>query len=209
MKTIQFSKLASILILTSILFLANGCKKKATEEAAAEKLPSADFTFDKAQYNAGETINLTNTSSDATSFRWTLPNGTTSKSKDLSYPTSIYMGDALLQFKLEAFSKSGFKSDYTVQQIYIVATKGKLVLYRFSNWQYNPANYTLMIDGNNYGLVNIPYSTIVPTCNQEGYTTVELNVGNHVVTVTEGSFNTWNKTIEIKPSECNTVAIFE
>ena len=113
----------TIPVLIAIFLFGTTCKK-----TTEDKQPVSNFSFDKAEYIAGEIIRITNTSVDASSYTWTLPDGTTTKSKDLDYTTAANIGNANLNFKLEAYSKGG-KVDYSVKSVRVKAATGQLVIY--------------------------------------------------------------------------------
>lgn len=50
-----------------------------------EKVPTASFTFDKSEYISGQTIHLTNTSTNGDTFLWTRPDGKTDSTFNLDY----------------------------------------------------------------------------------------------------------------------------
>ena len=82
-----------------IILTAFGCKTE----------PKAYFVADKSAYNKGETIHLTNTSSDATSFIWTMPDGSTLTTQNVDYYIDTNQAYGGRTFTLEAISKDGKK----------------------------------------------------------------------------------------------------
>ena len=93
-------KITSTLLTLTIIFIIAGCSKE----------PKASFAFDKGAYNLGETMHLTNTSTDANSYKWTLPDGTTLTSQNIDYQIDTNMAFGYKTFSLEATSKDGKKS---------------------------------------------------------------------------------------------------
>lgn len=77
---------------------------------ACKKEPSASFSSDKSFYQAGETIHLTNTSSNAESFEWTFPDGSTSKAKNPDYVLDSTITNNPIQITLKSYSKYKKKS---------------------------------------------------------------------------------------------------
>lgn len=201
MKTTNLLKISKITLLLTSVLLGTTCKKKATEETQ----PSADFTAGKAEYLAGETIELSNTSSDAATYRWTLPNGTTSKSKDISFATDANQSDGVVTFKLEAIAKGGLKSDYVVKQVSVRAATGQMVLYYTSNFG---ADFNVTIDGQGMGSANFSPGTTVPSCGQSGFPTYTLKTGTHTIFTQSNGLGTWSGTFEIKKGECTKVKIY-
>ncbi len=73
--------------------------------------PKASFISDKGAYNKGETIHLTNTSSDAYSYIWTMPDGSTLTSQNADYMIDTNQSFGNRTFTLQVFSKNGKKSN--------------------------------------------------------------------------------------------------
>lgn len=201
MKTSNSIKISSLSILLATVLFTTTCKKKATEETQ----PSADFTAGKVEYQAGETIELTNTSKDASTYRWTLPNGITDKSKDLSYPTDPNQPDGSVFFKLEAISKGGLKSDYVVKQVFIRAATGQMVLYFTSDFG---GDFNVTIDGKGMGSASFAAGSTVPNCGQGGFPTYTLKTGTHTIFTQSNTLGSWSGTFEIKKDQCTKVKIY-
>ncbi|MDF2448302.1 MAG: hypothetical protein K0R26_806 [Bacteroidota bacterium] len=77
--------------------------------ASCNRQPTADFDTDLSEYYAGETIHTTNKSLDAESYKWTLPDGQTSASKDVDYYLPDNFAAGVYTIELEAISKNGKK----------------------------------------------------------------------------------------------------
>lgn len=171
-------------------------------ESTDEKVPVAEFITDKPEYIAGETVQLINTSTDAETYRWTLPNGATTKSKDVSFATASSTFDTKVLFKLEAISKSGLKSDYVVKEITVRTPTGTLMLFNsFSLTQ----NRSIYIDTVYYGAFSFPGAQSSPACGQSGYTSFNLKAGTHVLTFSASGAPP--RTFEIKRGTCAVVDI--
>ena len=79
--------------------------------ASCQKQPTANYTTDKTEYQAGDTVHLRNTSKHGKHFIWTMPDGSTQTNNDATYiipDTTLYIN---FIFKLEALSKREKKSD--------------------------------------------------------------------------------------------------
>ena len=162
-----------LILLLAVLFV--NCKKES--EIVTESLPVANFTTDKAEYDAGDVMILTNTSSNADNVRFTLPNGTTSRNASVSYSIDPLIGNVNLIVKLEAISKSGAKSDYIIKGIHINPGKGILTLY--SSFR-QATNVQISIDGNAVANANLDYTLGMPSdCNQSGYSSYTVVAGVH------------------------------
>lgn len=163
----------NLILLLAVLFIT--CKKES--EIVTESLPVANFTTDKAEYDAGDVMILTNTSSNADNVRFTLPNGTTSRNASVSYSIDPLIGNVNLIVKLEAISKSGTKSDYVIKGIHINPGKGILTLY--SSFR-QATNVQISIDGNAVANANLDYTLGMPSsCNQSGYSSYTVIAGVH------------------------------
>lgn len=173
------------LLVVLIALVLVTCKKSSdtpSPVAVAEALPLANFTTDKTEYDAGDVMKLTSTSTNADNLRWTLPDGTTSRDATVSYSLDPTFGNVKLNVKLEAISKSGAKSDYIIKAIKVNPGKGTLTL--FSSYQVG-YNVSITIDGNTVASANLDYTKGTPnTCNQSGYTSYMLTAGAHVLTYT-------------------------
>lgn len=103
-----------LLFITATIMVAVGCNKQ----------PTADFTTDKTTYYAGETIHLTSSSTHASSYKWTMPDGQTSAAQNLDYSLSEYEPSGILTLKLQALSKKGNKTSDATKNISVIALTG-------------------------------------------------------------------------------------
>jgi hypothetical protein len=95
-----------ILLLSLLTFLIQGCSKE----------PIADFIFGvETNYNisgqtpnldSGQVIRLTNQSSNAISYLWEFPDGTTSDAISTSFYLPILYSDTTLYFTLKAYNRN-------------------------------------------------------------------------------------------------------
>ena len=76
---------------------------------ACQKQPTANFNTDKTLYYAGETVHLTDASTNAHHWYWTMPDGTTSTNQNVDYviDTNDIGGDKT--FSLTVTSNNGKK----------------------------------------------------------------------------------------------------
>lgn len=93
------------------------------------KKPNASFVFDKSSYVAGDSVIIKNTSSLSKTYRWTLPYGGVSYSKDLHIKLADLEKDGLLNIKLEAFSKNRKQVDEISQNIPVFSKKARVLFY--------------------------------------------------------------------------------
>ena len=79
--------------------------------SSCQKTPVTSFTTDKTEYVAGETIKLTNTTTNGETYKWTFPDGTTGTIENYDYKLNDTDPDATLTFKLAAYSKNSKKNE--------------------------------------------------------------------------------------------------
>ena len=170
--------------------------------SSCQKQPSADFTTDKSTYIAGDVVKLTNTSIDGSTFKWTLPDGQTSASKNLDYTLNVNQQDATLSFKLEAISKNGSKTDEATKLIAVKAATGQATIWT-SNSNVNPIS--VYIDNISAGTITSSYNG-TPDCGSLGCVTATLKVGTHAVSASDGNFN-WTGTVNVVRDGCSTLVL--
>lgn len=87
-----------VIILITLLGVGVSCQKQ----------PKASFTVSKSECYVGETVSLTSSSTDASSYKWMIDNVASGTSSSLNFtPTSA--GTKII--KLEGISKNGKKTD--------------------------------------------------------------------------------------------------
>ena len=150
-----------IILMMSIIMTFAGCKKDPTTN------PVASFTTDKSEYAKGDTIHLTNTSSNASTYLWTMPDGTTLSTVNADFIFTGSQGYQPLSFTLEAFSKDGSKNNSVSLSVTVTAVPNNTFSignYIYSNiygdpWQVGSNYWNLMAatvnGGLNDGIVNI------------------------------------------------------
>ena len=182
----------------------SNCKKTETTTVEDEAQPLADFTTDKAQYTTGETIHLTSTSTNANRFTWTFPDGQTGKSSAADY---LLTEDHSVLVKLEAFSPKSTKSDYVVKTIKVKPAEGQVVLYTYSSG-YGGNNVDLYLDNNFFAQVTLSTNLIQPNCGQAGFPTVNIPVGQHLLTVKiGGTLVIYSGSITVVKNDCVKVQV--
>jgi len=185
----------------ALALLNTHCKKETT--IATEALPSADFTFDKTEYGAYETIKLTNTSTNASNFRWTLPDGTTSKTKDLIY-TLGDTEDGTLIFKLDAISEKGTLSDYSTKRVNIKSGTGEVVFYSMNFYDIR----NISIDNGPEFQIALDTYRNSATCGQSGCHTMTLKKGVHTVKFNPAGSSINIKTFTVTTNSCVAVGFY-
>lgn len=204
-----------LFIALSLTFLT--CKKKPTETNATiqgtptvanpaldEAVPVANFTSNKTEYEAGETVELTNTSTDANNVRWTLPDGTTSRQNTVSFTTYTNIFTTTnYNVSLEAISKSGLKSDLIVKAVKVNPGKGTLSLY---STFYLAINVDITIDGVPVNKANFNNYAIPVNCNNSAFSNYLVAIGTHTITYdgfqTNGNSFSGSKIVNITYGGC-------
>jgi PKD repeat protein len=181
-------KLKKLLYISIFILTFTQCDKK--EEPQHEKepevqpeelRPTAAFTFNKEIYASGEVIIATNTSTNAASVKWTLPDGTTSSENTLSYSTSATADNLALTFKLEAYSASGNKTDYIIKNVQVVLPSGRITVYAKDLGPSIPMGRLFRLDSGPdiQKTFTIKYAQ-TPDCNDDDtYTFEDVKQGEH------------------------------
>jgi PKD repeat protein len=143
--------------------------------SSCTKVPTASFTFNKDEYYAGDTIKISNTSSNAHSFKWKgdVPGGEQT-TKDLQI---ICNRSGVYNIELTAYSKNGKRSNYLSKGIKVKMPNGQVVLYCSNNWM---GSITVVVDGKDVGSLagSLPNT---PSCGDNGCLTLTLEGGEHSV----------------------------
>lgn len=126
---------------------------------SCQKQPEASFTTDKTEYIAGETIQLQNTSADAQSYQWTMPDGQMTTSTNANYSINRTWGFGTLNFELKAESKNGKKTSTAYHSVnFIPASTFSIDSTAFV---YYPINVTTGINTGNWQ-INAWYAPYQP-----------------------------------------------
>lgn len=172
--------------------------------ASCQRQPDASFKTDKSQYVAGETVYLTNTSLDGHSYLWTMPDGQTTASRDVSYTLNPNLGNGTLTFKLEAFSKNGKKDDDAQRTVTVSAATGNAVFWQQINSGYGITVVT--VDGISSNIVSEYPSA--PSCGASGCAVFNgLEVGTYPFSASDGYYN-WSGTVTITKDGCAQMLLY-
>ena len=169
----------------------------ATILTSCQKQPTADFSMDKSEYTAGEKVMLTSKSLEAHSYKWTMPDGQTSSSKDVNYTISSSAPDGTLSFKLEVSSKNGKKKDEVQRSVSVKAATGEVVFWQSPSCGCGVTNVT--INGQTKQITSDYTSS--PSCGASGVATFSLKAGTYPYTATDGT-KTWNGNSTITAKSC-------
>lgn len=180
-----------------ILFMASAAI--ATVLTSCQPQPSADFSTDKSQYVAGETVHLTNESVDATKYKWTFPDGQTATSENMDYTINENQQDANLTFKLEAISNNGKKTDDATKTVSVTAATGQLMVWTANS---NVNFITVNINNVNSGTITSYYTGSAPDCGSNGCVTSTLTVGTYTIDASDGNY-TWSGTMSVSANRCS------
>lgn len=168
--------------------------------ASCSKTPTADFTLDKSEYTAGETVKCTNKSQSATAYKWMFPDGQTSANTNVNYILNENTPAGTYTIKLEAKNNKG-KTDEGQKSFSVKAATGQLTVWT-SRTSANGGQINVKIDNAAYGSVTQYYNS-VPSCGSNGCVTANLSVGSHSIYATDGALE-WNGTINVQKDKCST-----
>lgn len=99
----------ALFVLFTVALFVSSCQKK----------PNASFSFNQDTYKAGDSMIISNSSSLAYTYRWTLPFGGLLSSKDVRLRLDSNLEAGYYKFKLEAFSKNRKLVDVIEENIYV------------------------------------------------------------------------------------------
>lgn len=175
--------------------------------SSCQKQPQADFTTDKTTYVAGETVKLTNTSIDADHYKWTMPDGQTSTSADVDYTTNVNSAAGTLNFKLEAFSKNGNKTDEASRSVTLQAATGDVTFYN----EYAGTYRIQVTIGTQSKIINSDNSTS-PGCNATGCANFSLTSGTYSYSAVDLDWTpagSWTGTVDVTANGCTTIKLID
>jgi len=132
-----------------------------------QKQPEASFTASKTNVVTGEAITFTNTSKDASSYKWNFGDGTSS---DVASPTHAYENPGTYTVTMTANSKNGKKSDNATATITV--TKANEIKY----------------DGNKYPLTK-GYIENCGDYNGSGNYNFDVYLVDNGITITQSGFS--------------------
>jgi len=162
------------------------------------KEPSASFQTDKTEYVAGETVRLTNTSANATTYLWTLPNGLTAEAAEPSYTIPETAPSGEIEFTLVAGNEDK-KTASVTKSVRVVAATGTITA-----WTFNGSVGVITVKSGDAVLGTIgAYYQFNPGCGANGCVTATLNVGVHAITAVYAGTSS-SGTVTIKKNQCTT-----
>jgi PKD repeat protein len=171
--------------------------------ASCQKTPVASFTTDKTEYVAGETIKLTNTSTNGESYKWTFPDGTTGTVESYDFVTNETDPTATLTFKLEAFSKNGKKTNETTKTVNLKAATGNVTF-----WQMTGSGYAeTAVELNGITSTITGENDAAPSCGASGCAVFNnIKVGTYNYAASDGNA-TWSGTVKVTKNGCTTIEL--
>lgn len=171
--------------------------------SSCQKTPVASITTDKTEYIAGETIKLTNTTTDGETFKWTFPDGTTGTTENYDYILNDTDPDATLTFKLEAFSKNGKKTNSTSKSVTVKAATGNVIFWALTG----AASDVITVDMNATSRAITVERDSAPECGDaENAAFSNVKVGTYNYTATDGT-DTWSGSVTVKKNTCTSIEL--
>jgi len=182
----SINKLFAIIILASISL------------AGCQKVPTASFSSDKESYVNGETMYLTNTSQNASSYQWSFSGSSTKITTKDAYVT--FTGAGQYTVNLTAISRNGKKSDEVTKTITIEKANGSCIFYTKTQ---GLGAINISVDGVPLGSITLIY-TGAPDCGANGCVNATIKEGTHTITATAtGTGQVVSGTIDVSPNACN------
>lgn len=139
------------------------------------KQPNSNFSTDKTEYLAGETIILTNNSDDAVNYKWTLPDGQIITTTNAEFKLDPNMSDGNVTITLESYSKKNKKVSKSTKTIPIFAS-GQIT-FRSSSSGYPKSIY---VDSVYIGSISKIYNSSIG-CEEGSCFTTFVKVGAHYI----------------------------
>lgn len=161
------------------------------------KQPVADFSISSSEYMAGDYVSLSNNSSDAKTYKWTFPDGTTSTSANPSYYVPSYYSPGSYTIKLEAIN--GSKKDTREKSFSVIASTGSLMVWTATS---SYGQMSVQIDGSYAGTITSYYPSGTPSCGSTGCVNIDLTPGSHSIYATAGSYHWGPSTVNITAGQC-------
>lgn len=173
--------------------------------ASCQKQPTANFSTDKTSYVGGETIYVTNQSTDADHYEWNLSDGqSTTVGENFMYHTDVSQsGD--LSIQLTAYSKNGKKSSTMVKSVTVTPAKGDATFWISSGYITTVYLY-IPGTGNVSREINLTYND-TPSCGSEGCANFnDLEPGTYSYFATTG-VTEWEGNITVNRGQCSTMRL--
>jgi PKD repeat protein len=144
---------------------------------ASCKRPVASFTSDKEEYMNGEIMQMTNTSQNAKSYKWSVSNSITEyDSKDAKIITN---GTGEYVVTLTAYSSNKVKTDAATKNFLVKPGAGQVMFYTSDTAVFS---YNLEVDNIALGSLTNTYA-LPPACGATGCITTTLSEGQHTFTI--------------------------
>lgn len=162
--------------------------------------PTAGFTYSPSQnLVAPADVAFTNTSANATSYKWDFGDGTTSTTAN---PTRQFTKDGTYSVKLTATSAGGF-SDVSKNLVVgkAAAASGQVVFWtdKSSGW----SSIDVTVDGSAAGSIT-GYSTTAPACGASKMATVTRSPSTYGYTAQSNTGVKWSGNITVTANQCGT-----
>ena len=165
---------------------------------SCNKQPAVSFTQDQPYYMAGDVVKLTNTSQNAKSYIWQLPEGKTATTQDVEITLRSDLYYTTYEIYLTGYSKREKKSAKMKGYIEVIPAMGNVVFWKGPGCGCSDITVTanfqdVYLDGE---------FTSAPACSAVGAGTFyDLEVGDYTYSATDGS-KTWNGNFTITKRCC-------
>ena len=133
-------KVKSIVLLLASVLLIGSCQKE----------PTANFTTDKETYTAGETVHCKDASTNAHSWKWTMPDGKIYTTQNVDYTIDSNDLGGKKVFTIEVESKNGKKAGITLKSIRVKQYILPSDYFAVGSTSHKPDSITCNSNGNNW-----------------------------------------------------------
>jgi PKD repeat protein len=170
---------------------------------ACNKQPIANFTTDKTEYEAGETINFKNTSQNGSTYIWTFPTGQ-STSENPAYQISPTRGQGEIIINLQATSKNGKKSDQSERTLKVIPS-ANITFWSCQSCFGNPP-IRVTINGVTKD-ITASYISNPPACGAPNCASFALVSGTYLYTATDNNGYSTNGNVVLAKGECRMISL--
>lgn len=157
----------------------------------------AEFMLNKSEYKAGEVVCITNKSSSAERYVWTMPDGTFRSDKEVRYQIPKNCKDGLQRIALNLITADG-TSQASCAKMFLVKTP----IGRVSIWTscHKARIIHVRVDNEPVGILAF-FCATDPGCNSANSLILDLKEGEHILDASDGK-KRWHEKITIKKDQC-------
>ena len=161
------------------------------------KNPDAEFILNKSEYRAGEVVSITNKSSNAEHYVWTMPDGTLRSGKEVRYQIPQNCMDGRQLIALNVQTADGTSQAYCAKTFLVRTPTGRLSIWTSCK---KARIIHVQVDHEPAGILAF-YCTTDPGCDAANSLSLDLTEGEHVLDASDGK-NHWHAKVTILKGQC-------